>query len=159
MTDFQARLQNVVLNGLHGFDRNTSFGFYTVFTSHDARLDVNSKRLQTGTSAIMTGWYFGSSYSTFKDMTLEAILAGFPASSSRTFQNLSWIHALDGDGSVNLTQPLTGYHGHDTFYAKSIVTRTAEPISESAWVSFWTYCVNNRQAISSIGNWYSIINL
>lgn len=108
----------------------------------------------------INGWYFGPSYSTFNDVTLKAMLAGFLAPDSIKLTNASWIDALEaGAGTNTLAEPLSGYDAHAKFYAKSIVTKNAEPTSEDAWLSFWSFVVNKGQSISSIGSWYSIINL
>lgn len=88
------------------------------------------------------------------------MLTGWPSPESKTLTNLSWIDSLQSQaGSDPLSQPLTGYNEHDTFYAKSIVTKTCEPISQSASLSFWQYIINKGQSISSIGSWFTIINI
>lgn len=107
------------------------------------------------------GWYFGPSFSTFDETTLPAMLSGFSGTpTTKTLTNQSWISSLQSMASPDpLAQPLTNYAQHDTFYAKSIVTKNSEPVSEAAALNFFSYMINKAQSISSIGSWFTIINI
>lgn len=88
------------------------------------------------------------------------MLAGWPAPTSTYIANMTWLDSLTWMAAPDqLAQPLTGYDEHDTFYAKSIVTKEEEPITEAASLSFWKYAIEQAQAISSIGTWFTIINI
>lgn len=63
-----------------------------------------------------------------------------PSLSTFKVQKLGWIEALtvvsDPDA---LAQPLSHlYTTHDTFYAKSVVTKENAPLTPSAWLSYAT---------------------
>jgi hypothetical protein len=88
------------------------------------------------------------------------MLVGWPAPESKTLTTMSWIDSLQNmAGDDPLSQPLTGYNEHDNFYAKSIVTKNSEPISQSAALSFWQYVISKAESISSVGYWFTIINI
>jgi hypothetical protein len=56
-----------------------------------------------------------------------------------------------------LKVPLTGFDHHDTFYAKSLVVKNAEPLTREELSSFWTFVINEGKT-NGFG-WFSIINL
>jgi hypothetical protein len=95
----------------------------------------------------------------FSSNVLPAMLAGFPAGTAAgaSVQQVGWIDALtlvsNGDP---LTEPLgSAYTYHDTFYAKSVVTREAQPLTTASMSSFFTYMISNRGQ----GPFYSIVDL
>jgi FAD/FMN-containing dehydrogenase len=130
-------LQNFVLNSPL-VNRNISFGIYT-----------------NGNSFSLGGWYFGDQ-TYFTTTVLPEMLNGFPAASP-TIMSLGWLDSLVHEAGGQLSEPLSGYSAHDTFYAKSIVTHNAQPLTLAALESFWGYVIN--QGRSSASPWFSIINL
>jgi hypothetical protein len=54
-----------------------------------------------------------------------------------------------------LEQPLSGYDDHDTFYAKSVVSKEEHPLTPATIKSFWSYIIDNQGK----GPFFSIINL
>ncbi|KUJ21674.1 glucooligosaccharide oxidase-like protein [Mollisia scopiformis] len=118
---------------------NITFGTYADFTK----------------SFIIRGWCMDCDEAVFTKSVFPGMLAGFPGYVP-TVQNLDWITALVDLAGENLTQPLGHlYTEHDTFYAKSVVSKEAEPLSHASLVSYWNYLIAN------LGNkqWFSIINL
>lgn len=130
-------LQNFVLTSPL-VNRNISFGINT-----------------NGNAFSLTGWYFGDQ-TYFTNMVLPSMLNGFPAASP-TIRSLGWLDSLVNEAGGQLQEPLSGYSAHDTFYAKSIVTHNAQPLTLAALESFWGYVIN--QGRSSVSPWFSIINL
>jgi FAD binding domain len=130
-------LQNFVLTSPL-VNRNISFGIYT-----------------SGSSFSLGGWYFGDQ-TYFTTTVLPAMLNGFPAATP-SIQALGWIDSLVHENNGQpLSEPLSGYNAHDTFYAKSIVSHNAQPLTLAALESFWGYVINKGQSFPS---WFSIINL
>jgi Berberine and berberine like/FAD binding domain/Chitin recognition protein len=131
-------LQDFVLNSPL-MNRNISFGIYT-----------------DGTAFTLSGWYFGDE-TYFRQKILPNMLAGFPAASSTTIASLSWLDSLVNEAGGPLRQPLTGYSAHNSFYAKSIVTHNAQPLTAGALKSFFNYVITKGRA--SPISWFTIINL
>jgi hypothetical protein len=130
-------LQNFVLTSPL-VNRNISFGIYT-----------------DGNSFSVGGWYFGDQ-TYFTTTVLPAMLSGFlPA--TPTIQALGWIDSLVHENNGQpLSEPLSGYSAHDTFYTKSIVSHNTQPLTLAALESFWGYVINQGR---SFPGWFSIINL
>lgn len=131
-------LQNLVLTSPL-INRNISFGIYT-----------------DGRAFSLGGWYFGDK-AFFTGTVLPEMLNGFPSPETTSIQALSWLDSLEHEAGGPLSEPLTGYNAHDTFYAKSIVTRNAQPLTFAALSSFWNFIIT--QGRSSANPWFSIINL
>lgn len=131
-------LQSFVLSSPY-VNRNISFGIYT-----------------DGNAFSLGGWYFGDE-AFFKSMVLPAMLKGFPAPQTTSVKSLSWLDSLVNEAGGQLSEQLTGYNAHDTFYAKSIVTHNSTPLSLGALQSFWGYVI--KEGRSSAYPWFSIINL
>jgi hypothetical protein len=86
-----------------------------------------------------------------------AMLADLPAPASTNVTSQGWIAALTIEaGTDPLTQPLSGYAEHDTFYAKSVVTKNEEPLTQAALESYFAYELANG---ASAPPWFSIVNL
>lgn len=113
-----------------------------------------------GTAFTITGWYFGD-LSYFQSTIQPAMLQDFPAAASADVTAKDWLDSLlfieGGSPPGPLAQPLTGYDAHDTFYAKSLVTRNANPLTEDAVRSFFNYVITTGRSQSE--SWFSIINL
>jgi hypothetical protein len=120
-------------------NRNISFGIYT-----------------DGHGFSLSGWYFGDQ-AFFTSTVAPAMLNGFPSPATSSIQSLSWLDSLVHEAGGPLNEPLTGYNAHDTFYAKSIVSHNAQPLTLSALESFWSYVITKGR--SSGYPWFSIINL
>ncbi|KAM3075586.1 hypothetical protein ACMFMG_007723 [Clarireedia jacksonii] len=106
----------------------------------------------------LSGWCVSCSLSTFKSTTFPKILAAFPAAESTSVKSLGWTDALvNVNNGGALAEPLTGYNAHDTFYAKSVVTKNAQPLTEAQLTSFFGFLIN--QGRNSPGDWYTIIDL
>lgn len=102
------------------------------------------------------GWCMDCDRTIFARDVLPAILSGFPGA-QLTVQDLGWIDALtvlaDPDA---LSQPLGHlYTKHDTFYAKSVVSKEDEPLTPAAWLSYTTWMASHQRQ----GPWFSINNL
>lgn len=54
-------------------------------------------------------------------------------------QRMTWIQSLQDLAGGSLSLPATGYDQHDTFYAKSIVTKASTPLSLAALQGLSTY--------------------
>ncbi|KAL3428257.1 glucooligosaccharide oxidase [Phlyctema vagabunda] len=120
---------------------NLSFGIYT-----------------EGRAFNFAGWCIDCDVDDFKSVTLPAILKGFPRPESTTITPANWTASLRSiAGNANLQQPITGYDEHDTFYVKSVVSKTDIPLTAASLTSFFTYIVN--QGRNSPSPWFSIINL
>lgn len=120
-------------------DRNISYGIYT---------DVDS-------TFSLSGWYFGNQ-DTFTKIIFPEILKAFPAAAFSSITSKSWLDSLVAEAGEALSQPTTGYSKHDTFYAKSIITKQASPVTLEAWKAFWTYAIGGHGRSEP---WFSIINL
>jgi hypothetical protein len=95
----------------------------------------------------------------FRENVFPGLARGFevyPGSANIT--DLSWLDTLQTlAGGDPLAEPLEGYNLHDAFYAKSIITKEAEPLTEEAVRSFWEYIISNTNNGSP--PFFSIINL
>lgn len=89
------------------------------------------------------------------------MLQGFPTPNSADVTSKDWLDSLlfieGGSPPGPLAQPLSGYNAHDTFYAKSLVTKNATPLTQTAIQSFFNYVINTGRTQSE--SWFSIINL
>lgn len=107
-------------------------------------------------SFVLRGWCMDCDQGVFTKDVLPAMVAGFP-NATLTVQKLGWIEALtvvsDPDA---LSQPLGHlYTAHDTFYAKSVVTKETAPLSPAAWRSYAAWIAAHQGQ----GPWFSINNL
>lgn len=58
------------------------------------------------------------------------LLRGLPTPSSSSYvKTMEWISSLEDLWGGPLAQPLTGDHGHDNFYAKSVIVPEASPLT------------------------------
>ncbi|ESZ97286.1 hypothetical protein SBOR_2314 [Sclerotinia borealis F-4128] len=106
----------------------------------------------------LSGWCMSCDLNHFKSVTFPAILSAFPTADSSSVESLGWTDALvSANNGGQLQEPLTGYVAHDTFYAKSVVTRNSEPLTTAQLTSYFTYLLN--QGRSAPAPWYSIIDL
>ncbi|KAF4635820.1 hypothetical protein G7Y89_g2261 [Cudoniella acicularis] len=105
---------------------------------------------------LIRGWCMDCNQTVFTNDVFPEMIAGFPGAVP-TIQNLGWINALVALASPDpLAQPLGHlYTEHDTFYAKSVVTKNAEPLTYAALLSYWKYMITNQGQ----GPFFSIINL
>jgi hypothetical protein len=103
------------------------------------------------------GWYFGG-LDYFSKNVFPAMLDGMPKSDNTTIKTMTWLVALEdiAEGEP-LTEPLTGYNNHQTFYTKSVVTREAQPLTRTALESFFGYVIN--KGLSSKYPWNTFISL
>ncbi|EKD20480.1 glucooligosaccharide oxidase [Drepanopeziza brunnea f. sp. 'multigermtubi' MB_m1] len=115
--------------------------------------------MYTDTSGLfsISGWCMDCDTAAFTNSVFPAMLAGFPGAASPTVTQQGWIEALTVLADpYPLAQPLGHeYTSHDTFYAKSIVSKNARPLTTAAIRAFWAYMVDNQGK----GPFYSIINL
>ncbi|TGO58390.1 hypothetical protein BOTNAR_0182g00280 [Botryotinia narcissicola] len=98
----------------------------------------------------LSGWSMSCDQNQFKSVTFPEILSAFP-----TADTSSALVSVNNGGQ--LQEPLTGYAAHDTFYAKSVVTKNAEPLTSAQLTSYFTYILN--QGRSAPSPWYTIIDL
>lgn len=106
----------------------------------------------------LSGWCMSCDLDHFKSVTFPEILSAFPAPASSSVESLGWTEALvSADNGGQLQVPLTGYDAHDTFYAKSVVTKNAQPLTNSQLTSYFTYILN--QGRNAPSPWYTIIDL
>ncbi|KAE9373757.1 Glucooligosaccharide oxidase [Stipitochalara longipes BDJ] len=136
-------------------------GFQTLqnwtLTSPDLTPNITfNMYIDTSGTFSFTGWCMDCDSTYFSNNVLPAMLAGFP-SVTGSVQQVGWIDALNlvsnGD---SLTEPLgSAYTYHDTFYAKSVVTREAQPLTTASMSSFFTYMISNRGK----GPFFSIVDL
>jgi len=110
---------------------------------------------QTG-AFLIRGWCMDCDAAVFNSTVFPAMLEGFP-DTAPSVQQLGWIAALTALADPDpLIQPLgSAYDLHDTFYAKSLVTKNSEPLDSAAIKSFWSYVI----AKQGQSQWFSIINL
>lgn len=140
-TDAFLKLQTIVLNSSK-INNNLSLGIYT----------------DSDGSFSLSGWCISCDLETFNSVTFPLILSGFPTPESKSATSLGWIDSLENVANGDpLSQPLTGSHAHETFYAKSVVLPQSQLISKTALNNFWSYALN--QGRSAPSPWYSIINL
>jgi hypothetical protein len=106
---------------------------------------------------VIRGWYFGDR-DYFSKTVFPAMLDGMPKSDNTTIKSMTWLVALEdiAEGEP-LTEPLTGYNNHQTFYTKSVVTREAKPLTRTALKSFFTYVIN--KGLTSKYPWNTYISL
>ncbi|KAL3419893.1 hypothetical protein PVAG01_08392 [Phlyctema vagabunda] len=89
----------------------------------------------------LSGWYFGAE-DLFNGTILPALIQGMPTPDSVTIQSLGWIEALKSIAQgASLTMPTSGYDAHQTFYAKSLVTRESKPLTKAAVTSVFEYLI------------------
>lgn len=141
VTNAFLKLQATVFDSTY-IDGNITFGIYT-----------------DGTGAFsLSGWCIECDANTFNQTTFPKLLEGFPSPETITAESLGWIDSLVNEANgVPLSLPLTGYNSHDTFYAKSIVSKNEKPLTQAKLTSFWSYALNEGRNAPS--PWYSIINL
>ncbi|PBP18328.1 glucooligosaccharide oxidase [Diplocarpon rosae] len=110
----------------------------------------------SGGSFSLSGWCMDCDAAVLSSAVLPALLAGFPGVVP-TVTEQGWIEALtEIAGAQPLEQPLGHeYALHDTFYAKSIVSKNAHPLTTAAIRAFWAYVIDHQGQ----GPFYSIINL
>jgi len=133
------QLQNFALTSPH-LSSDLTFGMYT----------------DSGGSFSLSGWCIECDPNLVSSTILPGLLAGFHYTTTTVTQQ-DWITALTGlaNGSP-LEQPLgSAYSLHETFYAKSLVTKNDKPLTCDAIRSFWSYHIANQGK----GPYYSIINL
>ncbi|KAI9648142.1 hypothetical protein NHQ30_002774 [Ciborinia camelliae] len=106
----------------------------------------------------LSGWCTSCDLDHFQNVTFPQILSAFPTAASTSVKSLGWTDALvSAANGKELQQPLSGYVAHDTFYAKSVVSKNAEPLTTAQLTSFFSYLLN--QGKSAPSPWYSIIGL
>lgn len=101
------------------------------------------------------GWCMDCDLNHFKAVILPAMVSGFPVTALIVKEKSYLDGLLALAGSDSLIQPLEGYNKHDTFYAKSVVTKNAKPLTLESILSFWTSIIDNQGK----GPFYTIINL
>jgi len=112
--------------------------------------------LDSNGTLLLRGWCMDCSISKFEKFVLPEIMSGFPVRND-SIQDLDWIAALTEIGAPDpLSQPLgSAYKGHDTFYAKSLVTRDTIPLSKLAFKAYSKVVLANQGK----GSWFSIMNI
>lgn len=105
---------------------------------------------------VLRGWCMDCDQAIFTTSVLPAMVAGFPNATLKV-QNFGWIEALTVVGDPDpLAQPLGHlYTAHDTFYAKSVVTKENAPLTPAAWRSYADWIAAHQGQ----GPWFSINNL
>ncbi len=117
-----------------------------------------------GNTFYVSGTYFGT-LSDFETRLVPELLRGLPAPVWNNTYSKSWLDSLSMLANyAPLQQPLTGYSQHDDFFAKSVVTPAADPLSLAAMTNYFAYMIANgtssSSSSSSNGNsWFSIMNL
>jgi len=116
--------------------------------------------LNPGGQFAVRGVYYGSE-SAFNTVIasfltkMKSATAGIVPSTN--VQVLDWITSLTTLAGSPLTTPVTGYNVHDTFYANSIATKEAAPLSQTAINGLFNYLYNT--APPSEAKWFIIVNL
>jgi hypothetical protein len=112
--------------------------------------------IDSGGSFSISGWCIECDLTVFSNNVFPAMIGGFP-STTPSVKQVRWIEALTILADPQpLTQPLgSSYTLHDTFYAKSVVSKEAEPLTTAAMSSFFSYIIKNQGK----GPFFSIINL
>jgi len=106
---------------------------------------------------VVRGWYFGDA-EYFSRTVFSAMLSGLPQPANRTVQSRAWLDALaDIAEGEPLSEPLTGYNNHQTFYSKSVVTREAAPLTRGALQSFFAYVIS--KGLTASYPWNTFISL
>ncbi|KAH6724426.1 hypothetical protein BKA61DRAFT_588438 [Leptodontidium sp. MPI-SDFR-AT-0119] len=133
------KLQNLSLTSTL-ITPNIAFGMYT----------------DSGGIFSLSGWCLDCDAVVFSKTVLPAMLAGFPGSIP-TVRTQGWIEALANLAAPHtMEQPLGHeYAIHDTFYAKSLVSKNAHPLSTASIRAFWSYIIANQGK----GPFYGIIDL
>lgn len=105
---------------------------------------------------ILRGWCMDCDKAAFEATILPAMVAGFPVHTD-TIQDLDWISALEALADPDpLNLPLGhSYHNHDTFYAKSLVTRESIPLTNAALKAYFQEVLDHQHQ----GPFFSIINI
>ena len=112
-----------------------------------------------GNTFYISGTYFGD-LATFNDKIAPELLRGLPEPSWTNTHSLSWLDSLTALANYQpLQQPTTGYNVHDDFFAKSVVTPSAHPLTAAALNSYFQYIIQNGVNNNSNGPWFSIMNL
>lgn len=153
---FSASLQHIAKNttlAAKGFDMLQTFSL----NSPDLTPNITfGLYIDSGGSFGISGWCMECNHTIFSNDVLPAMLSGFP-STTPSVKDVKWIEALEvlANGDT-LAQPLgSKYTQHETFYAKSVVTKEAEPLTTESILRFFSYIIENRGK----GPFYSIINL
>jgi hypothetical protein len=136
-------LQSIVADPTH-INGSISFGFYT----------------DSSGAFSLVGWCIDCDLDSFNAVVFPELLGVFPTPSSQSAVSMGWIDSLRNlafPTGEPLNEPLYGYDLHDTFYAKSIVTRNAEPPTAAEWANFWSFAINEGR--NSPTPWYVDINL
>ncbi|KAI9853077.1 MAG: hypothetical protein M1838_001578 [Thelocarpon superellum] len=123
-------------------DRDLAFRIY---------LDPNQYRVY--------GFYYNGE-DNFRNKIYPALTRGLPVSTKTppSIRTLGWLDALlDLSNEKTLQTPFTGYNEHDNFYAKSVVTQEAEPLTQAAVKSYFDYLLSNGR--NTQFGWFSIIDL
>ena len=141
--NYMAHIQSFALNPTF-VDRNLGLGMY-----------------MDGTTFYVSGTYFGT-LQDFESRLVPELLRGLPSPIWNNTHSESWLDSLSALANyAPLQQPLTGYNQHDDFYAKSVVTPAAEPLSLAAMTSYFQYMISNgvNNMLGSGNSWFSIMNL
>ncbi|RAL58940.1 hypothetical protein DID88_009231 [Monilinia fructigena] len=118
---------------------NTSFEF-----------NVNS-----GGSLAITGMCMFCNLPFFRDVVFPQLVSGFDID-SQNISNLSWIDTLATLAAPDhLAQPLQNYSLHDTFYVKSLVSKSENPSPLKPSTHFFTYILSHQSPETP---YFSIIN-
>ncbi|TAQ87865.1 hypothetical protein B7494_g3829 [Chlorociboria aeruginascens] len=129
-------LDSTFMNG------NISFGIY---------VDNNA-------SFSISGWCISCDINQFENTTLPTLLTGFPPAIYTSVTSLGWIESLENLISGGpLPVPYGGDGVHDTFYGKSTMTQTAQPLTKVQLDSFWNFVAT--QGLKAAAPWFTIINL
>jgi len=128
------------LQNLTDLTSNITFGMY----------------IDSGGAFGLSGWCMECDLNTFNTSVFPSMISGFPPT-TRSVKRLAWIDALkELANGESLSQPLgSAYTQHETFYAKSIVSKEAEPLTTASISSFFSYIMKTQGK----GPFYSIINL
>lgn len=136
-TGFQT-LQNYTLNS-GKITGDLAFGIY----------------IDTDGTMNLQGWCISCAQTTLSTI-ITGLVAGFK-NPRTTITSYNWINALTAiSAPAALTQPLgSAYSSHDTFFAKSITTRNAIPLTAAAIRAYFNTIIANQGE----GPWFSIISL
>lgn len=139
LTDAFLHIQSFALNATL-IDRKLTFGMF---------LD--------GSAFLVRGKYFGDKASWDKIET--ELLRDLPQpNNDSTVVDSGWVESqIYFSGENDLEQPLTNYSAHDFFFAKSVTTPEAHPLTEEAFFSYFTYIL--EKGIPGPSPWFSIVNL
>lgn len=152
---FSANLKNALKNVEHattGFQKLQDFVLNSKDLTPNITIGMNAN---SDGGFALNRWCMDCDYDYFKNNVLPAMVSGYPAT-DLTVTKLGYVEGLQDLADPDpLQQPLSGYNLHDTFYAKSIVTKNAKPLSTAAIRSFWSYVINHQGQ----GPFFSITNL